>query len=128
MNLIKTLLLIFNVKMMREIAGNNCESRNNGKRLKDFIVSVDNTICNTPGNNYEKATPILENIEFFNELHEKGHKIHYWTSRGMISNKNWDLFTIEQLKCWNVKYTSLNMNKPCYDYWIDDKAVNIKDI
>jgi hypothetical protein len=30
----------------------------------------------------------------------------------------------KQLKKWGVKHTELRMNKPSYDFWIDDKAYN----
>ena len=70
----------------------------------------------------------MKNIDFFNNLYDKGNIIHYWTSRGMNSGKNWDAFTIAQMKAWKVKYDTLNMNKPHYDYWIDDKAINIDDV
>ena len=45
-----------------------------------------------------------------------------------MSGKNWDDFTINQLNRWNVKYTTINMDKPHYDLWIDDKTININDI
>ena len=32
--------------------------------------------------------------------------------------------SIQQLKEWNLKYTSLRVgDKPHYDFWIDDKSV-----
>lgn len=119
---IVTLLLI---PFLRNIDGN---PRTYKKSAKIFMVNIDNTICNTNCSDYIMSEPILENIEFFNELYERGNIIHYWTSRGMKTGKNWDVFTISQMKAWNVKYDTLNMNKPNYDYWIDDKAINIQDL
>lgn len=119
---IVTLLLI---PFLRNIDGN---PRTYKKSAKIFMVNIDNTICNTNCSDYIMSEPILENIEFFNELYERGNIIHYWTSRGMNTGKNWDVFTISQMKAWNVKYDTLNMNKPNYDYWIDDKAINIQDL
>lgn len=113
------------IPFLRNIDGN---PRLYKKSAKIFMVDIDNTICNTNCSNYIMSEPIVENIEFFNELYEKGNIIHYWTSRGMNSGKNWDAFTIAQMKAWKVKYDTLNMNKPHYHYWIDDKAINIKDL
>ena len=52
--------------------------------------------------------------------------MHYWTSRGALSKKNWDKLTVKQLLSWGVKYHTINMGKPHYDVWIDDKAINVK--
>ena len=127
MNLIKALLLCFNIKMMREIGGNNFDVTESPDS-KIFIVGIDDTICKTVEDNYKNSEPIWENIDFFNKLYDNGNKIHYWTSRGMKENKNYDKLTISQLKYWNVKYTTLNTNKPPCDYWISSKSINIKDI
>jgi len=119
------LLKILVIPFLRNIDGT---PRKYNQNSKIFIVDVDNTICNTESSDYIKSEPIQENIDFFNNLYDKGNIIHYWTARGMNSGKNWDGFTIAQMKAWNVKYDTLNMNKPHYDYWIDDKAINIDDV
>ena len=98
------------------------------KDSKKFMIDIDGTICKTEKSNYHGSIPIKKNIKLFNELYDKGHEIHYWTARGDNSGLVWDYFTILQLKEWNVKYTSLNMGKPHYDVWIDDKAINVEDI
>ena len=54
--------------------------------------------------------------------------MNYWTARGANSGINWDDYTIRQMKFWNVKYSSINMDKPHYDIWIDDKAINVNHI
>lgn len=118
-------LKILVIPFLRNIDGT---PRKYNKNSKIFIIDIDNTICNTNCSDYIKAEPIAENIDFFNNLYDKGNIIHYWTSRGMNSGKNWDAFTIAQMKAWKVKYDTLNMNKPHYDYWIDDKAINIDDV
>lgn len=119
------LLRLLYVPFLKNIAG---RSRTSLVNPKIFFVDIDNTICYTNGSDYQNSEPMKDNIEFFNTLYDEGNEIHYWTARGMKSEKNWDFFTIEQLKLWGVKYDTLNMNKPHYDYWIDDKAINIKDI
>lgn len=98
-----------------------------------YMIDIDGTICNTPkdkkGNNaYKKATPIQERIDKFNALYDAGHTVHYWTARGGNSGKDWTDLTVRQLAEWGVRATSLSMGKPAYDVWIDDKAVNPKDL
>lgn len=92
--------------------------------MKTFIVDIDGTICNNTGGEYEQATPIQERIDFFNDLYDKGHIIIYWTARGGSTGKDWTQLTHQQLNTWNVKHHEIRMNKPSYDFWIDDKAYN----
>ena len=70
----------------------------------------------------------MKKIKILNKLYEDGNEINYWTARGAMSGQNWDDFTINQLNRWNVKYTTINMDKPHYDLWIDDKTIHINDI
>ena len=95
---------------------------------RSFMIDIDGTICNTHNSDYLKSIPRAKNIALFNKLYDQGHQIHYWTARGANSGKNWDEFTVMQLKQWNVKYTTINMGKPHYDIWIDDKAINANDV
>lgn len=92
-----------------------------------YYVDIDQTICNTTKSEYSNATPYLSRIEKINKLFDDGHEIHYWTARGSKSGINWKDLTLRQLRTWGVKYTTLNMNKPVYDFWIDDKAINSED-
>jgi len=89
-----------------------------------YIIDIDGTICTKTKSDYISCEPITENIDIFNRLFEQGHEVHYWTARGALSGKKWDELTIKQLDSWNVKYNSINMGKPHYDVWIDDKAIN----
>lgn len=95
---------------------------------KKYIVDIDGTICFTEKSNYCQSVPNYEKIKILNKLYEDGNEINYWTARGAMSGKNWDDFTINQLNRWNVKYTTINMDKPHYDLWIDDKTIHINDI
>lgn len=97
------------------------------KNKKVYIIDIDNTICETPKSEYINSIPNYGIINSFNQLFEDGHEIHYWTARGSVSNKNWTDFTYRQMKIWGVKYNTLNIGKIHYDYWIDDKAIDIKD-
>lgn len=97
-----------------------------------YIVDIDGTICNlniTPDgkNEYEYAKPYEDRIAHFNKLFEEGHEVIYWTARGM-SNGNLEAkkeLTYNQLRSWGVKYTDVRFEKPHYDIWIDDKAINV---
>ena len=90
-----------------------------------YIVDIDGTICTVTNGDYTNAEPYLSRIKHFNMLYDAGNEIHYWTSRGAVSGKNWDEFTLTQLDDWGVKYTTVKTGKPSYDIWIDDKAFNI---
>lgn len=93
--------------------------------MKKYIVDIDGTICNTSNGNYENSQPFANRIEHFNKLFDEGNEIHYWTARGSVSGKDWSELTEQQLKKWGVKYTTLQLKKPHYDIWIDDKAMNV---
>jgi hypothetical protein len=90
------------------------------------MVDIDGTICTNTNGDYPNAQPILYRINYFNHLYDQGHEVHYWTARGGNSGKDWSELTLQQLKDWGVKYTSLRMNKPAYDVWVDDKAFNVE--
>lgn len=92
-----------------------------------YIVDIDGTICNNTGGNYENAQPYKDRIEKINNLYEAGNYIIYWTARGGNSGINWGSLTRKQLAEWGCKYDELNMKKPAYDLWIDDKAINSEE-
>jgi len=97
---------------------------------KVIFIDIDETIFNTPKGNprdYTKSKPILENIEKANKLYDQGHEIVYWTARGSRSGLDWYDLTEKQLNQFGVKFHSLRCDKPYYDYFIDDKAVNVED-
>jgi hypothetical protein len=93
-----------------------------------IYVDVDNTICDTGSDcNYSISTPIKKNINKINELHDRGHRIIYWTGRGSGTGLDWFQLTLNQLNEWGCKYNELRMGKPVYDIFIDDKNLNVKD-
>ena len=92
--------------------------------IKKYMIDIDGTICNTTNSDYVNSIPNYHNIKIFNQLYDAGNEVHYWTARGANSGINWDNFTILQLGLWNVKYTTLNLGKPHYDVWIDDKSLH----
>lgn len=95
--------------------------------MKKLIIDIDGTICSDTNGNYSKAKPLVDRIEHFNNLYDEGYEINYWTARGSNTGKDWSELTVRQLKSWGVKYHSLKLGKPIYDFWIDDKAINVDD-
>lgn len=98
-----------------------------------YIVDIDDTICVSPNTedgkrDYLNAVPLYNRIDKINSLYDEGHEIHYWTARGGTTGTDWSELTSKQLKEWGAKHTSLKMNKPAYDKWIDDKAINADDL
>ena len=99
-----------------------------------IFVDIDNTICKTTNNDpigftdYLNAIPSYKRIAQINKLYDKGNKIIYWTGRGTLSNKTYELFqiTLNQLNQWGCKYHELRLGKPIYDLFIDDKNINDK--
>ncbi len=110
----------------RQIAYKKKQSSMNQYIIK-YMIDIDGTICSRTNSDYLTCIPRRDKIALFNSLYDNGHEVHYWTARGANSGKNWDKLTIKQLEAWNVKYTSINMGKPHYDVWIDDKAINAED-
>ena len=50
------------------------------------------------------------------------------TARGMTSHIDYTEFTTKQMKQFGIKFHELIMNvKPKADYYVDDKALNVKD-
>jgi hypothetical protein len=92
-----------------------------------IIIDIDETICTSINKDYPNAKPLIENINKANKLYNEGNTIIYWTARGMSSGIDWTELTINQLNLWEVKYHEIKMNKPSYDMFIDDKALNTLD-
>lgn len=92
-----------------------------------YIVDIDGTICKTSNGNYLNSKPIEKNIKKINQLYEEGHEIIYWTARGGNSGIDWTELTLQQLERWGCKFHEIRMNKPVYDVWVDDKAINAEE-
>lgn len=90
-----------------------------------IFVDIDGTICTTvTDGQYQYAEPIKSNIDIINSLYKRGHQIIYWTARGTETGTDWKKVTLKQFDKWGVKYHALELGKPQYDLWIDDKAIN----
>jgi len=89
-----------------------------------YCVDIDNTICITYNSDYINSIPIIERINYINNLYDKGNRIIYFSARGSVSKKNLYDFTLKQLKDWKCKFHELILGKPNYDIMIDDKSEN----
>lgn len=97
--------------------------------FKVIYVDIDETICETPlPRNYFNAVPLVENIKKINKLYDEGHTIVYWTARGSRTQTNWYDLTFKQLTEWGCKFHELNVKKPYYDLFIDDKTLRIEEL
>ncbi len=101
--------------------------------MKKFCFDLDGVICFTKNNNYKESKPKKEVIKVINSLYKKNYII-IFTSRYMGRNKeNVKLakkkgykFTYNQMKKWGLKFDKLQLGKPSYDVYIDDKNFNFK--
>jgi hypothetical protein len=97
--------------------------------MKIIYVDIDETICKTSEDRkYENSEPIDENIQKINKLYDEGNTIVYWTSRGSRKQIDWYDLTYKQLNEWGVKFHELRVDKPYYDFFIDDKTFRIEEI
>lgn len=89
-----------------------------------IYIDIDNTITITNATDYSNAIPLMDRISTINQLHSQGHTIVYWTARGSGSKIDYSELTKKQLKDWGCLYSSIKFEKPIYDLFIDDKAIN----
>jgi hypothetical protein len=96
---------------------------------KKICVDIDGVIATlTPDSDYSKAIPMIKTINLVNELFNNGNEIILFTARGSETGKNWEKLTKSQMEEWGVKYHKLQFGKPGADIFIDDRAINIKDL
>ncbi len=92
---------------------------------KKYFIDLDNTLCTTINSAYNDSKPIIERINYVNELKKQGNHITIWTARGSTSGKDHTDLTKQQLDKWGVNYDNLIIGKPNYDIYIDDKSFNV---
>jgi carbamoyl-phosphate synthase large subunit len=92
-----------------------------------YCIDIDGTLCTNTDGDYESARPFPNVIARVNQLYEQRHKIVLFTARGSTTKIDWSELTQRQLAAWNVLYHELVFGKPYADYYIDDKAINVKD-
>ena len=95
-------------------------------KLLTYCFDLDGVICSRE-KDYSKAKPDLKMIEKINRLWDTGHRIIFYTARGQTTGIDWTHVTEKQLSIWGVRYDNLIMNKPFADFYVDDKAINVKD-
>jgi glycerol-3-phosphate cytidylyltransferase len=92
-----------------------------------YCFDLDNTICATHDNDYKNSTPYYKVINKINKHYKDGNIITIYTARGGTSKIDYHNLTTQQLKEWGVLYhTLIDKNKPHFDIFIDDKAINAK--
>lgn len=87
-------------------------------------VDVDSTLCR-----YDEqmvAYPRREVIARVNALYDAGHRITIWSSRNLVADEPQEEFTRGQLDAWGVKYHAMDLNKPLYHLYIDDRSINVE--
>jgi len=89
-------------------------------KKKTYCVDIDGVLTNEiEGHDYANRTPNRVNIGRVNSLHRAGHIIKLWTSRFSEDRK----VTEKWLEEHGVRYHSMLLGKPQYDFIIDDKAI-----
>lgn len=89
--------------------------------MKFVCFDLDGTLC-TEERTFCKqyAKPHQEMIDVVNKLFDQGHQIIIYTGRNSLEWQS----TVEWLDEHKVKYHQIIMNKPFFDYYICDKAIN----
>ena len=118
--------------LKKKVHDSMCESRNLEKKFegdkKIYVFDIDGTLVTNTNGKYEFAKPLFEPIKRLNQLYEQGHKIILMTARGASSGIDHTEITKKQMKEFGVKFHELIMHqKPTADFFIDDKAINVKD-
>jgi len=96
------------------------------KNLK-LAFDIDNTLVEngTPDNEFLDADPIEEMIDLVNMLYDEGHEIFLFTSRSSIyGQKKQEEWLRNEM---GIKFHYLYMNKPLFDIFIDDRAIDWYD-
>lgn len=105
--------------------------------MKRIVFDLDGTICQIKEKDqtYLDVLPIKEVIEKIRELKSKNWYIIISTARHMVTcGGNVDLVknrignqTIDWLLKYNIPYDEIQFGKPYGEYYVDDKALNLKD-
>lgn len=92
-----------------------------------YAFDIDNTLVSTKDNDYANSVPIFSRISHVNRLYDEDNYIILYTARGSRSGKDYRELTESQMKKFGIKYHELVMGKVDCDYFIDDKALTLKD-
>lgn len=92
-----------------------------------YCFDLDQTLCQTSGEDYNSATPFWTRIAKVNELFLQGNVIKILTARGSKTGLDWRELTERQLRDWGVLFHELHFGKPFADFYIDDKGVSDRE-
>jgi CMP-N,N'-diacetyllegionaminic acid synthase len=96
---------------------------------KTFVVDIDGVIASlTPGNDYNLAQPLTDNITRVCRLHAAGNSVILFTARGSKTGIDWRELTQRQMMEWGVSYDELRLGKPAADYYVDDRMLSLGDL
>jgi hypothetical protein len=97
--------------------------------MKVYAVDLDNTLCISPKGGFwnkpvlEDLPPIPKMIDWVNQKYAEGHTIIIYTARPRRFYEITESWLIKN----QVYYHALRMGKLRADYYVDDKALNVKD-
>lgn len=93
---------------------------------RTFCCDIDGVLATlTPGNDYNLAGPMTDNIRRINRLHAAGNRIVLFTARGSMTGIDWTAVTQRQMREWGVAHHDLRFGKPAADYYIDDRMLSL---
>jgi CMP-N,N'-diacetyllegionaminic acid synthase len=96
---------------------------------KTFVFDIDGVIASiTPGNDYNQAGPLRENIARINRLFDAGNRIVLLTARGYVTKIDWAETTRRQMAEWGVRHHELHFGKPAADFYVDDKMISLAEL
>ena len=87
------------------------------KKKITFCFDIDNTLCKTNGNKYNRSKPDKKAINLVNMLFDKGHYVN-----STLAFKKGYKKTYNQLSKWGLKFHKLHISKPSADIYVDDKS------
>jgi CMP-N,N'-diacetyllegionaminic acid synthase len=94
-----------------------------------FVFDIDGVIATiVPGNDYNLAGPLTDNIRRINRLHAAGNRIILQTARGSMTGIDWSEVTRKQLRDWGVQHHELYFGKPAAHYYVDDKMLSLQTL
>ena len=96
-----------------------------------IYLDLDGVLCPDMHERFKEAWNKQRNdyISFINWMHDQGHKIIIFTSRGRKGeDKEAEEETVKMLNVWGVKYTDIDWTKPTYDLIVEDKGVASLDL
>jgi len=92
-----------------------------------YVFDIDGVVCETKEGDYSKSVPLPKRIKRINKLYDDGHTVIFNTSRGYVTQTNWQQVTENQFKKWGIKYHELLFTKPYGQFYVDDHGMSDLD-